>query len=238
MMGRGFGMAMAVAMATLLAVGSAQALPTVNIDQGTGGGQAGGTLSYDGLGGPLVGTNIGFGVLNAVDTVANQGVPLFCVPNCTLNFETGANVTENVTISGTLSQWTWGGGGTFEVEGTLNTAADGSGTAVATGTILTGEFTGALGLVGPAGRLAVTGVGEDEKIGGLLDFYGISEFLPFRFASTEIVATGLVVGANGSLDGSVTNADITNTQIPEPGTLLLLGSGLAGASLLRRRMKK
>jgi hypothetical protein len=235
MMGRGFGMAMAVAMATLLAVGSAQALPTVNIDQGTGGGQAGGTLSYDGLGGPLVGTNIGFGVLNAVDTVANQGVPLFCVPNCTLNFETGANVTENVTISGTLSQWTWGAGGFFTVEGQLQ---DAGGAVVADGTLLNGSFTGALGLVGPAGRLAVTGVGEDEKIGGLLDFYGISEFLPFRFASTEIVATGLVVGANGSLDGSVTNADITNTQIPEPGTLLLLGSGLAGASLLRRRMKK
>jgi PEP-CTERM motif len=238
MMGRGFGMAMAVAIATLLAVGSAQALPTINIDQGTGGGQAGGTLTYDGEGGPLVGTGIGFGVLNAVDTALNTGTPLFCVPNCTLNFETGANIQEAVTVGTGLTQWTWGGGGTFEVEGTLNTAADGSGTDIATGTLLAGEFTGALGLVGPAGRLAVTGVGEDEKIGSLLEFYGISEFLPFRFASTDIIASGLVVGPNSSLSGTVTNADITNTQIPEPGTLLLLGSGLAGASLLRRRMKK
>jgi hypothetical protein len=238
MMGRGFGMAMAVVMAVLLAVGSAQALPTINIDQGTGGGQAGGSLFYNGEGGPLVGTGIGFGAFQGTDTTVNNNVSLFCVPSCTLNFATGANIQEAVGVGGGLTQWTWGGGGSFEVEGTLNTAPDGTGTAVANGTLLAGEFTGALGLVGPAGRLAVTGVGEDEKIGGLLDFYGISEFLPFRFASTEIIATGLTVGGNGSLSGSVTNADITNTQIPEPGTLLLLGSGLAGASLLRRRMKK
>jgi hypothetical protein len=211
--------------------GPAEGLPTINFDQGTGAGQAGGTLTYDGAGGPLIGGGIGFGVLAGFDTAANAGVPLFCVPNCTLGFQTGANTAEG-TVGG--AAWTWDGGGSFVLEGTLNTAADGSGTDIATGTLLTGEFTGALGLVGPAGRLLVIGVGEDEKIGGLLDFYGIPDFLPFRFADTEIVAAGLTVDPDGSLSGEVTNADLTNTQIPEGGTLLLFGTGMAGLSALRR----
>jgi PEP-CTERM motif len=221
----------AVSLSLLLVAAPAAALPTINIDQGPGGGQAGGTLSYDGAGGPLVGTGIGFGVLAGFDTAANPGVPLFCVPNCTLNFQTGANTAEG-TVGG--AAWTWDGGGSFVLEGTLNTAVDGSGTEIADGTILAGTFDGALGLVGPAGRLLVIGVGEDEKIGSLLEFYGISPFLDFRYANTEIVATGLVVGADGSLNGSVTNADLTNQQIPEPATMGLFGSGLAGLAIWRK----
>jgi hypothetical protein len=217
----------------LLTAAPATALPTINFDQGTGGGQAGGTLSYDGEGGPLVGSGIGFGVLAGFETAANAGVPLFCPTGCTLNFTTGANTTEGI-VGG--AAWTWDGGGSFVLDGTLNTAADGSGTDIASGTLLSGTFDGALGLVGPAGRLLAIGVGEDQKIGALLDFYGIPDFLPFRFADSEIVASGLTVGANGSLNGSVTNADLTNTQIPEPGTLLLLGSG--GAALAFRRLRR
>jgi hypothetical protein len=218
----------------LLIASPAASLPTINVDQGTGGGQSGGTLTYDGAGGPLIGGGIGFGVLAGFDTAANAGTPLFCVPNCTLGFQTGANTAEG-TVGG--AAWTWAGGGSFVLEGTLNTAADGSGTEIASGTLLSGTFDGALGLVGPAGRLLVIGVGEDEKIGGLLDFYGISEFLPFRYANTEIVATGLTVDADGSLSGTVTNADLTNTQIPEPGTLLLFGSGTVAWALRRWRRR-
>jgi hypothetical protein len=217
-----------------LAASPAAALPTINFDQGGGAGQAGGTLSYDGEGGALVGTNIGFGALAGFDTALNAGVPLFCVPNCTLTFETGPNTSEAVGVPGGVQQWTWAGGGSFTVEGTLNTASDGSGTDIATGTLLDGTFDGAFGLIGPEGRLLVAGVGNDTKNPDLLDFYGISLLLPFRFANTEIVATGLTVGDNFSLDGTVTNADLTNTQIPEPGTLLLLGTGLGGAALVRR----
>jgi hypothetical protein len=221
----------AVSLSLLLVAAPAAALPTINFDQGTGAGQAGGTLTYDGAGGPLIGGGIGFGALAGFETAANAGVSLFCVPNCQLDFTTGANTAEG-TVGG--AAWVWEGGGSFVLDGTLNTAADGSGADIASGTLLTGTFTGALGLVGPEGRLLVIGVGEDEKIGGLLAFYAIPEFLPFRFANTEIVATGLVVGADGSLAGSVVNADLTNTQIPEGGTLLLFGSGMAGLSALRR----
>jgi hypothetical protein len=215
----------------LLIASPAAALPLVNIDQGSGAGQAGGTLSYDGAGGPLVGTNIGFGVLAGFDTTLNNSVPLFCDPACTLNFSTGGNLSEGAAGG---DPWTFAGGGSFVLDGTLNTAADGSGTEIASGTLLSGTFTGLLFTAGPAGRGLAVGVGEDEKIGGLLQFYGIPELLPFNFAQTEIVASGLVIGADGSLAGSVTNADITNQGIPEPNTILLFGTGAAALAGLRR----
>jgi PEP-CTERM motif len=217
--------------------GQAEGLPTLNFDQGFGAGQAGGTLSYDGEGGPLVGTNIGFGALAGFETPLQSGTPLFCVPSCQLDFTTGANTAEAVGLPGGVEQWTWAEGGTFVLEGTLNTASDGTGTEIASGTLLAGSFDAVSGVVGTEGRLLVVGIGEDEKIAEILQFYGLSEFLPFRFAQTEIVATGLVVGANNSLNGSVTAADLTNTQIPEPGTLLLFGSGAAALALRRWRRR-
>jgi PEP-CTERM motif len=224
----------ALSLSVLLAAAPAAALPTINIDQGTGAGQAGGTLTYDGAGGPLIGGGIGFGVLAGFDTAANAGVSLFCVPNCTLGFQTGPNTAEAVGLPGGVEQWTWAGGGTFVLEGTLNTASDGTGTEVATGTLLTGAFDAVSGVVGTEGRLLVVGIGEDRKIAELLQFYGLPAFLPFRFANTEIVASGLTVDPDGSLSGEVTNADLTNTGIPEPGTLLLFGSGAAGLAFVRR----
>jgi hypothetical protein len=39
-------------------------------------------------------------------------------------------------------------------------------------------------------------------------------------------------------EGDIVSLDITASQVPEPGTLLLIGSGLAGLALYRRRMMK
>src|SRR5687768_4296997 len=66
----------------------------------------GGTLSYDGAGGALVGTDI------SMDTITASGVPnpgiLTCV-GCVLNFTTGANTLEGPAF------WNFASGGTFTI---------------------------------------------------------------------------------------------------------------------------
>ena len=44
-----------------------------------------------------------------------------------------------------------------------------------------------------------------------------------------------VVNAGGSLSGQWTNATAAITVVPEPGTALLMGLGLAGLAGVRRR---
>jgi hypothetical protein len=54
---------------------------------------AGGTLSYGGEGGALVGTHTGFHLVTGAATPANNGALLQCA-SCNLDFTTGANLTE------------------------------------------------------------------------------------------------------------------------------------------------
>ncbi len=69
-----------VVLALLLVPGIALAAAKLTFDNPT---VDGGTLSYDGVGGPLVGTDIIFQQVIGVDTPANSGMSLFCWPvNC------------------------------------------------------------------------------------------------------------------------------------------------------------
>ena len=118
-----------VVLALLLVPGMALAAARLTFDNPT---VDGGTISYDGAGGPLVGTDIIFQQVIGVDTPANGGTSLFCWPvNCLLNFTTGDNITEGPPI------YTFGGGGSLTLTGGLNTKIDGTGVqVVAPGTLL------------------------------------------------------------------------------------------------------
>ncbi len=77
----------------------AQAAPLIDFDQVVDGG----SLSYNGTGGALIGTDISFDLVQGIDTPSEAGTELDCI-GCLLNFETGTNLSE-----GPLYQWRGGG---------------------------------------------------------------------------------------------------------------------------------
>jgi hypothetical protein len=183
----------------------------------------GGTISYDGSGGPLIGSDILFDRVTGVGTPLNNGDQLTII-NGKLNFTSGANVTEGPV-------WTFSGGGSFTLTGTVMDGA----TTVAMGTLLSGSFS-TVSVSGALGTLILVGVGIDTKHPGLLDHFGI-EAEEFTFANTEIAMSSVTVGTNGSFSGSVTNADLDNSPIvPEATSLLVWGClmGITALSLGRR----
>jgi hypothetical protein len=196
----------------------------------------GGTISYDGAGGPLVGTDIVFQQVIGVDTPANSGTSLFCWPvNCLLNFTTGDNLTEGPPI------YTFAGGGSLTLTGGLNTAIDGSGVQVVPGGTLlasNGSFDPPVIVLGGGSTNAqVSGVGFDFKDEDLTTFYGLDQTV-FSFANTVLSLQGATFDAEGGFTANVTDADFSNTAVPEPATLLLLGTGLVGAGAFNRRMRR
>jgi hypothetical protein len=208
----------------LLLPSIAWAIPAIVFDTTPGG--AGGTLTYDGAGGPAIGTDIVFVNIQGNDTPANSGVTLACV-NCSLDFTTGANTQEGP------PGWIWDGGGSFTLTGDVPSLG------LTGATLLSGTFTATANTPGMAGE--TTGLffalGTDVKDSTLASFYGLSP-TGFTFANTEIALGTLTVDATTGAFSAIPNqADIINTQaiVPNPMTVMLLGLGMTGL-VLRKRM--
>jgi hypothetical protein len=175
----------------------------------------GGTVTYDGIGGPAIGDDILLQSIQGLGTPLNDGVTLDCV-GCLLDFTTGANISEGPAL------WNFGPGGTITLTGAVPALGLPAGTL-----LLSGTFSGTPNeITGGDGFGLFAAVGSDDKNATLAAFFGLNP-LDFTFGTTSI-QTDTTVGANGSFSGTVVNADLNNTQavVPGPATGLLVGLGL------------
>lgn len=204
----------AIAVAVMAMMAAPASAATV-IDFATGGAGIGGAVSWDG-------TNV-FG----------SGVP---IGNVTIVTDSGVNVYD---VFGSASGSSGGNYGSLD----FNTAAStmsitgcipglGIGSLGPNGTcaetLLAGNVMGFT--PGPQGLLSAFGL--DTKHDGLMAAVGLPSGFPFEYFGFSLATSNL--NPNGT-PGSAISTDIRNTPVPEPATMILLGSGLLAAFRARRR---
>jgi hypothetical protein len=190
----------------------------------------GGTISYLDVSGPyylkLNGTGLRIDGITAI--AANGPSKSLEITNGTLNFTSG----------NLISGWSWGSGGSITITGGVKELGPDGTQIISNGTtLLTGSFNSAdVYRSGDTFKVTVSEFSDTKDL-DLVSYFGFDRNSAWagNFDISFSTKNGIGIGQFFT-SISVDSGDVYNTPVPIPPSILLLGAGLIGVGVVRKRV--